>query len=170
MRNMLALTMLALPAALHADGEIGSAPADQGLLSLCRSPYTVSDICSVSIYRVIADPRPFDGRPVEIVGFLGVDGFQLFLYPSRESYMSMDWRSSILLRGEHALLERIHSLKNMEYVLLRGVFRILLPSQQLGVRVGVIDVDEIPATWGGRNLEHDLSSRILAEQITSDDD
>ena len=170
MRNILALAVLALPAALCADGEVGSAPADQGLLALCRSPYTVSDVCSASIYQVIADPRPFDGRPVEIVGFLAVDRFHLFLHPTRESYVSMDTRSSILLRGEHALLERIHGLKNMDYVRLRGVFRILPPSQELGVRVGVIDQDEIPATMGRGNLEDDPSSRILAERITSDED
>ena len=67
----------------------------QGILRCYEHGSAPGDFCRTSMLQVITSRGLFDGRQVIVAGFIGdLDG-DLYLFPTREFYLSRDMASSV---------------------------------------------------------------------------
>jgi hypothetical protein len=106
----------------------------------------------VSLIRLIADPVKYDGKKVQVLGFLSLPGYEgegNALYLHRE-----DYEKGLLSNAICVLLPR--SYKEIEkydrkYVLLEGIFKRCDETQYLCLFSGYIEVDiNSVQLWAGR--------------------
>ena len=80
----------------------------QGILRCYEHGSAPGDFCRVSMLQLITSRGLFDGRQVIVAGFIGNLEGDLYLFPTREFYLSRDLASSVRLQGT------LESLKGKE--------------------------------------------------------
>lgn len=93
--------------------------------------------CRASILQVVTSRGLFDGRQVIVPGFMGdLDG-EIYLFPSKEFYLSRDLSSSVRLLGN---LEPLKG-KDQSNIIVFGTFSLNAPDPSTLMKpAGAIDV------------------------------
>lgn len=106
----------------------------------------------VSIYSLIANPERYNEMPLVVLGYMGIDQQNVFLFPNVMSYEGRDAISSIQLLhddfndADHDALEE----RAGNYVAVYGEFSTEYDRNFYGARVGGLKLHGIPEYRGGR--------------------
>ena len=93
---------------------------------------------AASFSALAATPDLHANRVLALVGFLGVDQFRLFLYPSKDAYEYSDNVNSIYVDVPFDQAVEIASTRSGQYVQLVGRFSTGYDKERYGVRLGTI--------------------------------
>lgn len=116
----------------------------------------------VSIYSLIANPKEYDGLPIMIVGYMGIDWNDVFLFPTSMSYDGRDAASSIQLLhdnfsdADHDALEK----RAGNYVAAYGEFSTTYDRSPYRKRVGSLKLHDIP-DYRGERVPEETSKGIV---------
>jgi hypothetical protein len=76
----------------------------------------------VSILQLIATPEKFDGKPVAVIGFLGLDNEADLIYLSKEDYENVVLMNAIWVDKTEDMRKNSEHL-NLKYVRIEGTFQ-----------------------------------------------
>lgn len=118
-------------------------------------------VCDVSLYRIVANPKEFDGRIVRVVGFFA-DGPAPLLFVSRDAYETSSTVDSIRLRAGSGEAMSALLRKNRSFVIVIGRYRsadrLLSEKESSSVVSGNIAVDSAGPSVGPWGYEEPPSS------------
>lgn len=120
----------------------------------CR--HRAVDTCIVSYFELIARADKFNGDEVYFMGYLGVDSFDMVLYPSRSAYMLDDDTSSIVVMADEELKNKIARDRLFTYVGISGKFaihRLASKKDKRQIRLGYLTISDIPQRVGERIMD-----------------
>lgn len=106
----------------------------------------------VSIYSLIASPKDYNGLPIVVFGYMGIDWNDVFLFPDILSYEGADAASSIQLLHDDFSDADHHELEKRagNYVAVYGEFSTTYDRKLYRTRVGGLKLHGMPEYRGGR--------------------
>lgn len=111
---------------------------------------------TISIYSLLSNSSKYNGIPVAVTAFLGIDQNDAFLYPTKDAYDNYDSPSSIQLIHDDMGGEDIEAIeaRSGQYVVVYGTFHAEYDAGLFfGARSGSIKLDGIPESRGGRVMD-----------------
>jgi hypothetical protein len=110
-------------------------------------PYgTAQDDGPVSLIQLIANPEKYDGKQVQVIGFLRLEFEGNALYLHEDDYKNVVFGNSIGL-GIPKKQKLPEDELNMHYVKVVGTFKAGMSNIQSGVIIDITTIERWPPQW-----------------------
>ena len=97
------------------------AKASEGTVD-CPGRYFKRELCSTTASDLTAQPRAYEGKVIQVAGFLTIDGGMLSLYPNEQYYRLGINQPSIRVRASGSSQRKLFETYGYSYVTLIGEF------------------------------------------------
>jgi hypothetical protein len=94
---------------------------------ICQGAMSADEFSNVSLVQLIANPDLFNGKPIQVVGYLTVEFENVELYLHREDAERALYKNGVWVELSREEMKK-YSRLNLKYVIIEGVF----DSKQLG--------------------------------------